>query len=156
MSEVPFTQDDVESRATHATRATGLMEILKARRKQEDVPVHPVVQDDVESRVTHATHATDVMEILIARRKRELAPPALPAGIPQESLRVTTDQGLSPEQPATVEVLNTITNAVSTGSGPPVRFCLGCDKLFTPSIENRVYCSARCWNTPKAVLMPFG
>lgn len=142
--------DHVESRATPATRASSLMEILKSRRKQKDVLVPTVALANVGSR---ATPAINPMEMLKAGHKWDLDTPVLPAGVPQEVLKVTTDQGLPPGQHDTVDVLNNVADTESTSPGLPVRLCLGCDKPFTPSDENKAYCSARCWNTPRAVIM---
>ena len=146
----------VGSRATPATRASNMMEILKARRKQKDVPVHPAVLDNVGSRATPATPAISPMGMLKAMHKQDLDPPALPAGAPQEALMVTVGHGLPPEQPATVEVLNTVTDAVSTSPGLSVRLCMGCGNPFTPSDDNKVYCRAKCWNTLRVVMKPSG
>ena len=148
------TRDNVESRATNATRASSMMEILKARRKQTGVPVQFAFLYIVESRATPATPAITPMEML--RATQDLNHSVHPTGIRQEVLTAPIDQGLHPEQPASVEILNNVAEAMSTGSGLPVRLCLGCGNPFTPSADNKVYCRAKCWNTPKAALKPAG
>lgn len=152
----PVATDDVGSRATPAIPAINLMDILMARRKLKSVPVAPKTLGDVESTATPATPASELKETLRAEEKREHEPHGSANGGPKDAPITKADQELLLEQPATVGVLNTVPNAESTSPGLPVRLCLGCGNPFTPSDDNKVYCQAKCWNTPRAVLKPAG
>lgn len=141
--------EDVESRATPATPAMNLMDILMARRKLKSIPGATQTRGDVESSATPATPASEVKETLRAEEKREHEPPGSANGGPKDAPIAKADQEILLESSAIIGVLNSVTNAESISPGLPVRLCRGCNNPFTPSADNKVYCSARCWNTPR-------
>lgn len=115
-----------------------------------------VAQTNVGKSATPVTPVTRLMDTLKARRKRELEPQDTPVGDLKESPKPVAVQSHLSEATATAESLSNETDAVNTSPGRPIRHCLGCGNPFNPADDNKVYCRAKCWNTPKAVLKPAG
>lgn len=114
-----------------------------------------VAQTNVGKSATPVTPVTRLMDTLRARRKRERDQDT-PVGDLKESPKLVAVQSHLSKATATVESLSNKTDAVNTSPGRPIRHCLGCGNPFAPSAQNKVYCRAKCWSTPKAVLKPTG